>query len=176
VREDQFSWRSVIGAFKIAIVISTKEQLLYPEERLLAWLRWIQQTVPLTSRWYPVAQRYIEQIAGRVLDFGGDPNQILPSPTGTVPHPKPGKGDKDQIEFTGKVVGIIHDRFGDFEGFQLLTETGEERKFRGHEHQIEKLVYRVWEERAVISVFVEYHQPHWPVSIVVRRSTEPFQH
>jgi hypothetical protein len=176
MREDQFSWRSVIGAFKIAIVISTKEQLLFPEERLLAWLRWIQQTVPLTSRWYPVVQLYIEQIAGRVLGFGGDPNQILPSPTGTVPHPKPGKGDKDQMEFTGKVVGIIHDRFGDFEGFLLLMESGEERKFRGHEHQIEKLVYRAWEERAVISVFVEHHQPHWPVSIVVRRAPEPFQH
>jgi len=175
-----YAWRTVLGAFEFAIVISTKEQLLYPEEQLLSWLRWIQLTIPLKNRWYPVFQRYVDQIAGRVLGFGGNPGQILPSPTGTVPHPKPphkpGEPQKDRLELTGKVAGIIYDRFGDFEGFLLLTECGEERTFRGREHAVERLVRIAWAERAVISVHIERHHPDWPCSIVLKRAPEPFQH
>jgi hypothetical protein len=82
---DSFSWRTVAGAFQFAIVIKTKQQLLVKEERLLAWLRWIFQSLALSNRWYPVWQRYIDQIGGRVSGFGGDPNKISPSPTGTIP-------------------------------------------------------------------------------------------
>jgi hypothetical protein len=174
-----FSWRTMVGAFAINIVISTKEQLLYPEERLLAWMLWIQQSVPAQSRWYPVLQRYVAQIIGRITGFGGNPSQIVPSPTGTVPQPPhstPGKCEPVGKEFTGKVIGIKHDRFGDFEGFILLSECGEEHCFRGREHQIERLIHSAWEQRTVISVFVDHHHPLVPVSIMVRRAPEPFQH
>jgi hypothetical protein len=179
-----YSWRIVLGAFKFAIVIKTKEQILYPEERLLAWLRWIQLTIPPNNRWYPVFQRYIDQVAGRVQGSGGDPNSILPSATGDVPHHpipkpphhKPCDHDKNRLEFTGKVIGLCHDRFGDFEGFLLLTECGEERTFRAREHQVAKMIAKAWEERAVISVFVERSDPYWPATILVRRAPEPFQH
>jgi hypothetical protein len=180
-----YAWRNVLGAFEFAIVISTKQQLLYPEERLLAWLRWIQLTIPLKNRWYPVFQRYVDQIAGRVVGFGGNPIGILPSPTGDVPHhpvpkppqPKPGDHDKTKLlEFTGKVIGLSHDRFGDFNGFLLLTECGEERSFDVREHQVAHLIAKAWEERTVLSVLVECHEPHWPVKILVRRAPEPFQH
>jgi hypothetical protein len=181
-----YSWRAVTGAFQFAIVISTKEQLLFKEQRLLASLRWIQLSIPTNSRWYPVFQRYVEQIAGRVHGFGGNPVLILPSATGDVPgHPLPkppkggGSGSKEHseyLELTGKVIGICHDRFGDFDGFLLLTECGKERRFRGREHSVARLVTKAWEERAVISIQVEHHRHDWPVSILVRRAPEPFQH
>jgi hypothetical protein len=80
----RIAWREVLGGFQFAIAISTKEQLLLPEERLLAVLRWIAQEMPQRKRWYPVLLRYIDDVAGRVLGFGGDPTKILPSPTGQV--------------------------------------------------------------------------------------------
>ena len=65
------------GAFQVNIVISTREQLLGPEERLLAWLRFLAGSLPATNRWYPVWQRYLEQISGRVTRLrrrpGDDP-------------------------------------------------------------------------------------------------------
>jgi hypothetical protein len=53
-----FVWRRVSGAFQFSINISTKEQLLLPEERLLAVLRWMQTKTPPGKRWFPVLQRY----------------------------------------------------------------------------------------------------------------------
>ena len=44
--------------------------------------------------------------------------------------------------WTGKVMELCYDRFGDFEGFAMRTETGEERRFHAHERNIEELVYR----------------------------------
>ncbi|HEY0778913.1 MAG TPA: hypothetical protein VGD56_13165 [Gemmatirosa sp.] len=184
-----FGWRREIGAFQIAIVISTKERILLSEERLLAWLLWIQQSLHVNNRWYPVLKRYIEQVEGRITGFGGDPGKILPSPIGDVPgwpvrgkggrghHPEPGRGRHgdedldllDGLHYTGKVVGIVYDRFGDFEGFVLLTESGHEHTFRGREHEIEDLVHRAWLERIVISVFVDDGDRRWPKSIVLRR-------
>ncbi|WP_429360875.1 hypothetical protein [Paraburkholderia sp. MM5496-R1] len=167
-----FSWRQLMGAFECTIVISTNENLLYPEERLLAWLKWRLQVASPTSRWYPVLQRYLDLIAGRVSGFGGDPSGIPPSPTGDVPghkpSPRPGHG-RARREFTGKVVGISYDRFGDFEGFTLLTLEGHEREFRGRERNVEELIDRAWRERTLISVFVEEHEPEWPAVVVLRR-------
>ena len=39
--------------------------------------------------------------------------------------------------WTGKVMELCYDRFGDFEGFAMRTETGEERRFHAHERNIE---------------------------------------
>jgi hypothetical protein len=79
-----FTWRSPLGAFQMTLNISTKEQLLLPEERLLAWLRWILQAIPPQNRWYPVMLRYVDQIAGRVRGLGGDPDTIVASLEGNV--------------------------------------------------------------------------------------------
>lgn len=120
-----YSWREILGAFQVAIVITTKEQLLVPEGKV----------VPSQSRWYPVLRRYVDQLIGRVTGFGGDPATIEPSPTGGLPKPKPvphpGSHHEERCNFTGKVTGIIHDCFGDFTGFLLLTEEGHEHRFRG---------------------------------------------
>ena len=160
---EEMVWRRVEGAFLVTLVIKNREELLEPEERLLAWLRWIVQTLPQGSRWHPVWQRYLELIAGRVSGFGGDPGKIVPSSTGTVPHhgkpPYAGPTEEHRREFTGKVIGLIHDRFGDFDGFLLLTEHGDETLFRCREHAIERLAEQAWADRTVVSVFTEHPRP-----------------
>jgi hypothetical protein len=184
-----FAWKRQTGAFQIAIVISTKERILLSEERLLAWLLWIRLSLPKTSRWWPVLDRYIRLVEGRVRGFGGDPGKIQPSPIGDVPGwPVGGKGgeggrdhdhdhDREPVfeplegqHVTGKVGGVIYDRFGDFEGFILITERGHERAFHGREAEIEDLVHGAWLERAVITVVVDQRHGHWPKSIILRRA------
>jgi hypothetical protein len=173
------TWRELLGAFQITITINTKAQLLHPEERLLARLRWIQQAISIESHWYLDFQRYVSQIAGRVSIFGGNPGQIVSSPTGNVAghkpepghpgHPfDPGEPEGHRLEFIGKVAGVIYDRFGDFQGFHLRTEHGHEASFKGREQKIELLIGRAWLERILITVFADPHKPHWPSEIVLR--------
>jgi hypothetical protein len=172
--EQPFSWRKTSGAFQATITISTKEELLYPAERLLAWLKWKVSVVPKTLRFYPVLVRYLGIVTGLVGGFGGKPGLIPLSPSGTVPghpvHPLPAPHHAvGLIEFTGKVVALMYDRFGDFAGFKLLTEHGHEHEFHGREPAVEALVKGAWIERSVISVHVEEHRREWPTSIVLRR-------
>jgi hypothetical protein len=70
---------------------------------------------------------------------------------------------------TGKVTGLIYDRFGDFEGFLLSTEEGKEKLFRNNERNFENLIRFVWEKAAVISVLEESHTPHALTSIILRK-------
>jgi hypothetical protein len=167
------SWRQACGAFQFTITISTKNQILLKEERLLAWIKWRLEVMPHTSRWFPVLTRYLKLIWGRVQGFGGDPGSILPSQYGNVPghpvHPlHPGHHHDDH--YTGKVIGIAYDRFGDFAGFTLLTEHGHEHHFRGREKEIETLVRQAWLERFVITVYLEGHHSNWPSRIVLRHA------
>jgi hypothetical protein len=150
-------WRRTTSAFQFNLVVSTKEQLLLSEERLLASLRWMELKMPKTKSWHPVLVRYIDQIAGRVGGFGGNPGAIQPSPTGDVRPPHGGGGGgghhhpegahhERRMHFSGKVAGLIFDRLGDFEGFVLDTEDGE-REFISREAEIKALAERAWRER-----------------------------
>jgi len=163
----RFTWRQLVGAFQVTITISMKEPLLYPEERLLSWLKWRISVTPHTNRWYPVLLRYIELIGGRVAGFGGNPGQILPSPygDGTGKHRPRGEGER-HIRATGKVAGLIFDRFGDFEGFILDTEDGE-RTFYSREREIKEIAKKAWCDRLRITVVSERDERHRPLSIVV---------
>jgi hypothetical protein len=171
---ESFSWRQVLGAFQYTLKITTKEDLLYPEERLLAWLKWRIRVSPTSSRWLPVLQRYLKLTEARVVSFGGDPAAIPPSQTGDVPtkeplQPRPPFTPVGKCEFTGKVVAIHYDRFGDFCGFTILSEEGREHCLRGCEHAVEELVRRAWTERNVVNVLVEEHDRYWPVTITLRQ-------
>lgn len=145
-------WRRISGAFQLTIPVKKKATLLVTEERQLSVLRWIGQSIPHTSRWYPVFHRYLERIASRVKVFGGDPSLILPSPTGEGRRKHPPHEECQLPAFTGKVSGLVYDRFGDFEGFLLDTEHGE-RRFFSREKEIAQLVERAWRERLRITVF-----------------------
>jgi hypothetical protein len=165
-------WHRLLGAFQFSIRISTKDQLLYPEERLLAWLKWRLEVTPPAHRWRRVLELYLEQISGRVQGFGGDPGAVLPSPQGWVSRQKPGHGEpgEERHGHTGKIAGIIYDRFGDFEGFLLRTREGQEMSFKGREQEIEELIYRAWTERMVVKVVTDEDRPHWPAAIVLLRA------
>jgi hypothetical protein len=161
--------RRVLGSFQLTIPVKVEAALLENEERLLAIMRWIDEGITPNDRWAPVFDRYLAQLAGRVQGFGGDPAQIPPSPTGSIPHPARHRHKRHEVAVTGKVTGLRYDRFGDFEGFMILTEEGYERAFESTEHEVEKLVYRAWAERIVITVYVHHHDSQAPASIAYRR-------
>jgi hypothetical protein len=161
--------RRVLGAFQLTVPVRIEETLLEPEERLLAIMRWIDEGIPANDRWAPVFNRYLSQIADRVQGFGGHPATILPSSTGSIPNLSKHRPKLPDLGFTGKVAGIIYDRFGDFEGFLLLTEEGNTESFECRGREVETLVHRAWVERIVIRVFVHHGHPSSPVSIVFLR-------
>ena len=151
--------------------------MLVPEERLLSLLRYILESIPSHDRWYPVFHRYVGEIAERVKGLGGNPTLVLASPTGDGMHHRPHRDDRDDDRnpercssprsFTGKVAGLVYDRFGDFEGFLLDTEDGE-RKFKSREREMEELAERAWRERLRLTVWAERDKPHRPLTLVLR--------
>jgi BNR/Asp-box repeat len=177
----QIEWRKVIGAFQLTVPVKEKTILLVSEERQLSVLKWIGETIPHSSRWYPVFRRYLHKLGGRVKTFGGDPSTVQPSPIGD-PGGKGGAGGKgrghglghERLEcFTGKIAGLIFDRFGDFEGFLLETDEGD-RKFLNREKEVAELAERVWRERLRITVCAERDEPHRPATIIVRQPPAHF--
>jgi hypothetical protein len=171
---DYSQWRRVLGAFQLTIPVRQKQTLLVPEERHLSVLRWIAEAIPTDSRWYPVFERYIDVIGGRVKTFGGDPTHVVPSPWGhphggphgEPHHPPHGEEREERTAHTGKISGLIFDRFGDFEGFVLETDE-EERSYHSREREIESIAARAWRERLRVRVFSEHDEPRRASSIVI---------
>ena len=171
----QRNWRYVVGTFQVKIPVHAEKAILLQEENTYAILLWRLGLLSPGSRWYPVLQRYVSYIAARVNALGRNASAITPSPAGVGGagggvQPAPGPIGLGTAEFTGKVAGIVYDRFGDFEGFILITEAGYERAFHATEAEIEKLVRFAWIDRVVISVLVREGHPERPVSIVLRRA------
>ncbi len=75
---------------------------------------------------------------------------------------------RDEEQFTGKVSGLVYDRFGDFDGFLLEDLRGGEHRFDSREHEIRQVVDRAWEHRILITVLTNNHGPRRPVSIILR--------
>lgn len=153
--------RRVDGAFQFGINIKTAEAILLNEERLLATLRAQALDMPVTKRWYPVLQRYIDQVIGRVQGFGGNPGQILPSPIGWVPglpeHHHRHRGPT--TEFVGKVEALMFDHFGDFEGFVLETESDHRHEFLSRERGVREVAEHAHDHRRRVRVTAEEHHP-----------------
>jgi hypothetical protein len=74
--------RRILGSFQITIPVQTKEILLTPQQRLLSNLRFIEQAIPATDRWFPTFHRYVTQVASRVDGLGGSSDVVGPSPSG----------------------------------------------------------------------------------------------
>jgi hypothetical protein len=171
--------RRIHGAFQLTIPVSTKAQILPSEERAYSVLRWIESSIPRDDRWRLVFERYVQTVGDRVRAMGGNPALIQPSPDGSgvhgVSHPQPGHRHghgEDRRQTTGKVGGLIYDRFGDFAGFILDTEDGE-RRFRCRETEIEEVVRRAWSARVLTTVVVERDDPHRPEAIILRSPPPP---
>ena len=174
--ERVINWRYVVGTFQMQIPVRPDDEILPGEKSLLSFLRWRHRRLDPTDRWHPVLLRWIGVIERRIYGLGGNPNEVKPSQlgiwTGELPHLPPGvlEDHEHRIEYTGKVSGVRYDRFGDFEGFDLRTDAGHERRFRGDEKVVGELVRTAWRERTVISVLVHDHDHEWPSSIVLRRA------
>lgn len=176
------TWRRVLGAFQINLRIHTKQELLAPEEHRLALFRWIAQNVLPQNRWYPVMQRYIEQLAIRVLHYGGNPVDILPSPTGAITAPaevclvdkhRHEHHEHEHHEVTGKVNGLVFDHFGDFEGFILETRLGELERFHSREKRVLEIAGNALEERSWVTV-VREPKRHGEVRTIIIRVPPPW--
>jgi hypothetical protein len=176
VRPDRLmrNWRYIVGTFAVRIPVTRPRVMLPIEENTYAILKWRLSQLAHANRWVPVLERYLGLIEGRIRGLGGDPGAIEPSPWGSYGPPPPTRGGEGGFPFgrgaTGKVEGVVYDRFGDFEGFLLLTEEGQERAYLSREAEIESLARQAWVERMVITVFSEAHAPDRPISIILRRA------
>jgi hypothetical protein len=72
-----------LGAFQMTIPVRPDVEILPDEIRKLSVMRYIQQRIPASSRWYQIFKMYLDQIADRVRGFGGDPDSVKPSPDGS---------------------------------------------------------------------------------------------
>ena len=77
-----FRWRRVIGSFQVTIPVTTADEMLDSEKRLLSNLRWIQRAIPTGDRWFPAFDCYVGAIADRVDALGGDSKKVVASPSG----------------------------------------------------------------------------------------------
>jgi hypothetical protein len=161
-------WRYATGAFQIKIPVTTEDLLLGPEENTLAILKARLAAMSPAYRWYPVLKRYIDYVSARVDGSGGNAVAIPPSLQGYQPT-RQGKHERHHervCRYTGKIAGLIFDRFGDFEGFVLDTEDGD-AKFFSREREMRTLAERAWRERLRISVWSEEEERHRPVRVVI---------
>jgi hypothetical protein len=132
--------------------VTTEADLLAGDENTLAVLKWrLQQMSPL-YRWYPVVKRYIEYLSSRVDASGGNASSIPPSLNGWPVGPgKPVHlaGEKHCI---GKVVEVIFDCFGDFEGFVMEGCCSRRHGFKSREKAVGEIVLRACNLRWTIGV------------------------
>ena len=150
--------RRIIGSFQITIPVHTAAEILPREIRKLSVLRHIGESIPATNRWHLVWTRYLGEIADRVKGLGGNPDDIFPSPTGEGHPTPPDTPDPQEPRFlTGKVIRLLYDCFGDFEGFVLETCEGE-HTFRTCRKGIEEAVRKAC--RFGISVTVWFTFTH----------------
>ena len=162
-------WRYITGSFLVRIPVQKETMILPGDENLLAILKWRLGEIGPGNRWYPVLLRYISYLSQRITGMGGNPSKIPPSPNGYQPPYEEHRLEAEHC-YTGKVTDLFFDRFGDFEGFDLRTEKGEEHSFRAFEHEIEELIYLAWVERFVITVCVRAGKGHQVVSVILRRA------
>ena len=97
-----------------------------------------------TNRWYPVLERYIQYVAGRVDGLGGNASQIPPSlsgaPVGIVEQSGP---CQETVGFVGKVAEVTYDCFGDFVRFGL-SDCCKLQEFASRERGLSEIILRAF--------------------------------
>ncbi len=161
----EINWRYVVGTFQVRIPVSTAHLILPEEEDTLAIFKWRLRQMATTNRWYPVLQRYISYLAGRVKGLGGNPDEIPPSVTG-APHKKEHPCEPVR-EYTGKVTEVVYDCFGDIEGF-VMSDCCEKHAFKTREREVGQLALRACRERLELTVYVEDEKERRIMRIAVR--------
>lgn len=77
--------RYVTGAFLVKIPVVTDEALLPTDVNTLAIFKARLAAMDPQYRWYPVLQRYIEYLSGRIEGAGGNPGAVPPNLNGWPP-------------------------------------------------------------------------------------------
>jgi hypothetical protein len=158
------NWRYVTGTFQIKIPVTTPQVMLRPDEDALAIMKWRLQAMASSNRWYKVLERYISYLSARVRGLGGDPDTIPPSPDGA---PVTDVGVKDLLAYTGKVIEVIYDCYGDLEGF-VLGDCCTPRLFKTREWAIGDIVLRACKERLLVTVYVKRRDENCIKRIVIK--------
>ena len=167
LKQVNFSARKVLGAFRLRVAVKIGEPLIGKLVRNLAALRYIFQAIPVSDSWHPVFVRYIGQLSDQIKDLGVDPDQV----PATADDPGiPGRPAEDRECVTGKVVEVIFDCFGDFDGFVLETCECKRHRFDTRERGIGELVLRACAEGLLISVCVNRKCDGKISKIIVRAS------
>lgn len=152
-KQNQFSYshRKVLGAFRLRILVKNGEDLLGRAVRNLAVLKYIALGIPVNDIWYPVFQRYIEQLADKLKGLGIDPGLILPSPDdpGIPGHEST---SENEVCYTGKVNKVLYNCFGEFQGFILESCCSDNHHIRCCESGIGQLVLLACKEHLWITV------------------------
>jgi hypothetical protein len=166
----QYAWRHTSGIFKLTIPVDTKADLVEREAQYYAILQFIAESIPTASRWFPIFERYLKQVAGRVKGFGWNPGIIPPSGIGALPgsltNPEPCDSDH-LVKFEGKVTGLAYNHFGDFDGFILEEGCGRVRRFRSHECRLAQVLREAWKDRATVSVLTDSRDECCPIEVIV---------
>jgi hypothetical protein len=157
-------YRQVVGTFIVRIPVSTDEVMLIPEQMTLAVMRWRLANVSPSNRWHPVLERYVQYLVGRLEVIGGDPSKVPasynwhPLAPGRHRHPGGGYGHHHPIHpghrddaVCGKVVEVLFDCHGEFEGF-VLAECCSGRLVQSRERSVGELVLRAARERLTVCV------------------------
>lgn len=146
-------WRFVAGAFRVKIPVRTGESLLPSEENTLAIMKWRLQVMAPSNRWYPVLQRYVGYLAGRVRGLGGDPDQIPASLEGAPVKGRKPKPYREAERFVGTVIEIRYDCFGAFSGF-VLSDCCDERAFSTRDPGLAKIILKAFCHGLTVAIIV----------------------
>ena len=165
------NWRFVTGTFQVKIPVGTPATLLGPELSTLAIFKWRLQQMSPANRWFPVVQRYLLYLGARVVDMGGNPDEIPASPLGywkADPSSEPGSGEHGGREHNGRIVEIVYDCHGRMEGFVLRECCEDEHVFRACDRDLEEIVLKACTARYRVSVLTGAHDPALVHRLVVR--------
>jgi hypothetical protein len=149
-RERLSLWRYVVGTFVVRIPVSTGERMRIPEEMTLAIMKWRLAHLSPGNRWAPVLERYIRYSSARLDGIGGDSSRVPASLTWTPPLPGEG-GEGRRHDICGKVVEVLFDCHGEFEGF-VLDACCERRLVESRERRVGDLVLRACAENLTVCV------------------------
>lgn len=162
--------RSVLGAFELSIPIGKAAELRVDAVRQLSVMKHISSTVPLSSRWHPVWARMVVIQAGRVREFGTDPDLVQGNPDGTgephkdardeTPGGTPGHyppgtfddDDRSDEKLTGRVTKVVYDCHGKFLGF-VLDDCHRQHTIRNTDRGIERVVRQSCGECVEVTVY-----------------------
>ena len=124
IQQSNGRWRKLVGAFQLAIPVSTKGDMLNYFLRLLSVLQWRLEKLPARSRWVATMTRYVDMTAAKVHALGGRPDLVPATPDGVFDldaagGTKPNSGDAGQ---GGATPGGLDTRVGldgdDPQGFE----------------------------------------------------------